>query len=101
RVDTSVQPEVQVEGDAHLLRAVLENLIGNAWKFTSKTENARIEFGSALGTNKELICYVRDNGAGFDMKYADKLFGPFQRLHSENDFAGTGVGLATVQRVIH
>jgi len=95
-------------GDARLLRAVLENLLGNAWKFTSKRANARIEFGTLQPSNPgkagqagETVYFVRDNGAGFDMAYADKLFGPFQRLHRTTEFPGTGIGLATVQRIIH
>jgi signal transduction histidine kinase len=85
-------------GDRHLLNVALTNLIGNAWKFTSRREEARVEVGRHPG--KEPTFFVRDNGAGFDMAYADKLFAPFQRLHSRSEFEGTGVGLATVQRVI-
>jgi PAS domain S-box-containing protein len=104
------QPERQVEfviadgmiavGDAHLLRVMLENLLGNAWKFTGRQASARIEFGSTEG---EGIClyFVRDNGAGFDMDYADKLFTAFHRLHRSTEFDGTGIGLATVQRIVH
>jgi PAS domain S-box-containing protein len=87
-------------GDPHLLRAMLENLIGNAWKFTARHETARIEFGLTTTGDKPTY-YVRDNGAGFDMAYADKLFVPFQRLHAYNEFAGTGIGLSIVQRIIH
>ncbi len=87
------------EGDKNLLRLVLENLLGNAWKFTSKQPRARIEFG-ATRTNGQTIYFVQDNGAGFDTTYAHKLFNPFQRLHSPDEFEGTGIGLATVQRII-
>ena len=82
-----------------LLRVVMNNLIANAWKFTGKTEMAQIEFG-AEETKGQRIFFVRDNGAGFDMTYANKLFSPFQRLHSEGEFKGTGIGLAIVSRII-
>ena len=89
-----------VEGDRGLLRVACENLLENAWKFTGKTPVARIEVGATIEASR--TCYfVRDNGAGFDMAYADKLFGAFQRLHGTNEFPGTGIGLATVQRVLH
>ena len=87
-------------GDARLLRVVMENLLGNAWKFTAKQACARIEFGHTEMEGKP-VYFVRDNGAGFDMAYADRLFGAFQRLHSTAEFEGTGIGLATVQRIIH
>lgn len=87
------------QGDSHLLRIVLQNLLGNAWKFTSKRAEARIEMG-LLRANGQSAYFVRDNGAGFDPAYADRLFGAFQRLHGVEDFPGTGIGLATVQRVI-
>lgn len=87
-------------GDTRLLRVVLENLMGNAWKFTSKKENACIELGSLQQGDGKLAYFVKDNGAGFDMSYVDKLFGAFQRLHSRTEYPGTGIGLATVQRII-
>jgi PAS domain S-box-containing protein len=94
-------PRLTVQGDPRLLGIALENLLGNAWKYTSKRSDARIEFwGTALPQEGERIFYVRDNGAGFDMRYADKLFGAFQRLHGASEFEGTGVGLATVQRIL-
>jgi signal transduction histidine kinase len=88
-----------VEGDPALLRAVLQNLMGNAWKFTRQRASARIEFGFAEEAG-ERTYYVRDNGAGFEMSYADKLFGAFQRLHRQDEFPGIGIGLATVQRIV-
>lgn len=87
-------------GDPRLLRIVLENLLGNAWKFTAKTSSPRIEFG-ARNEGRERVFFVRDNGAGFEMQYAGKLFAPFQRLHRVAEYPGTGIGLATVQRIIH
>ncbi len=95
-----VQPGVVAEGDKNLLRIVLENLLNNAVKFTGKVAEPTIEFGSAE-KDSETAYFVRDNGAGFDMAYADKLFAPFQRLHLATEFPGTGIGLATVQRVIN
>jgi PAS domain S-box-containing protein len=100
RVEWVIAPQVTVNGDRGLLRVVVQNLIGNAWKYSSKRENARIEFGVGEGEGRP-ACFVRDNGAGFDMAYADKLFGAFQRLHSPGEFPGTGIGLATVKRIIH
>lgn len=91
---------IRAESDQHLLRVLLENLLGNAWKFTAKRPLARIEFGMAEH-NRQPSYFVRDNGAGFDMAYADKLFGAFQRLHSQAEFKGIGIGLATVQRIVH
>ena len=87
-----------VKGDEKLLRIMLENLLSNAWKFTSKKTDALITF-DRMGDRPEVF-YIADNGAGFDMRYADKLFGAFQRLHQTSEFPGTGVGLATVQRII-
>ena len=113
RVDWVIAPGLQAEADANLIQSVLENLLGNAWKFTGKEPAARIEFGAgAAGEPKSglkpgprppaaPVFFVRDNGAGFDMTYAGKLFGAFQRLHAATEFPGTGVGLASVQRVIH
>jgi light-regulated signal transduction histidine kinase (bacteriophytochrome) len=83
-----------------LLRIAIENLLENAWKFTGKQPNARIEFGVTQVQNEPTF-FVRDNGAGFDMTYVGRLFGPFQRLHPQAEFAGSGIGLATVQRIIH
>jgi len=100
RVEFSVQPGLNVAGDARLLRVVLENLLNNAWKFSRQRNPAHIEFG-AERLNGQNTFFVRDNGAGFDMTYVDKLFGAFQRLHSTEDYEGTGIGLATVQRIIH
>jgi light-regulated signal transduction histidine kinase (bacteriophytochrome) len=91
---------MSASGDPGLLRGVLENLISNAWKFTSKQKSARIEIGSRY-ENGATVFVVRDNGAGFDPAYAHLLFAPFQRLHKESEFPGTGVGLAVVQRIVH
>ena len=99
-VAIDIAPNLKVNGDRHLLRVVLENLLGNAWKFTSKQSDAHIEVGVA-NFGSEPAYFVRDNGAGFDAQYAGKLFGVFQRLHSDQEYPGTGVGLATVQRVIN
>ncbi len=96
----SIEQNLNPRGDPHLLQIVLENLMNNALKFTSKREQANIEFGSKR-ENAETIYFVRDNGAGFDMAYASKLFGAFQRLHAMTEFPGSGIGLATVQRIIH
>jgi signal transduction histidine kinase len=98
-VDFLIQDGIRAEADPRLLRVALENLLGNAWKFTSKQVAARIEFG-VDERQAGVIFFVRDNGAGFDMAYADKLFGVFQRLHAVTEFEGTGVGLATVRRIV-
>jgi len=95
----TIAPDQQAEGDAHLLKIVLENLLTNAWKFTRPRAVTEIEFG-ALQDGKETVYFVRDNGVGFNQKYVHKLFGAFQRLHGEDEFEGTGIGLATVQRII-
>jgi light-regulated signal transduction histidine kinase (bacteriophytochrome) len=100
RIETRIRPGVAVTGDGQLLRIAVENLLENAWKFTGRTPAPRIEFG-VTSVGGESTYFIRDNGAGFDMAYADRLFGPFQRLHLASEFPGTGVGLATVQRVIH
>ncbi|MGZ5050294.1 MAG: sensor histidine kinase [Methylobacter sp.] len=99
-VQCTIQQGLAVWGDARLLRIVLDNLLGNAWKFTGKRSEARIEFSKAMHDD-EPVYFVRDNGAGFDMAYAEKLFGAFQRLHESSEFPGTGIGLATAQRIIH
>lgn len=99
-VETIIEPGLTVCGDTELLRVVMENLLGNAWKYTSKTPDARIEFG-ATQQGSERVYSVNDNGAGFDMAYADKLFSPFQRLHTEAEFPGTGIGLSIVRRIIN
>ncbi|MBA4391541.1 MAG: hypothetical protein C0399_11485 [Syntrophus sp. (in: bacteria)] len=99
-VDVIIQEGVFVNGDAYLLQIALENLVGNAWKFTSKEVRPQFEFGTTI-KNGKAACFIRDNGAGFDMAYVDKLFGAFQRLHTSFEFPGTGIGLATVQRIIN
>ena len=99
-VDFAIDDGLIVDGDSHLLRVVIDNLLSNAWKYTSKHPTARIELGRT-GNGGKRIYFVRDDGAGFDMAHADLLFRPFQRLHRQTDFEGTGVGLATVHRIIH
>jgi signal transduction histidine kinase len=112
RVEFEIEEQAEARGDAGLLKIVLANLLGNAWKFTSALAEAKIQFGVLHQTPlsqdengekraEEKVFFVRDNGAGFDMAYAQKLFGAFQRLHSADEFPGTGIGLATVQRIIH
>jgi light-regulated signal transduction histidine kinase (bacteriophytochrome) len=105
-VEFEIQPGLIAKGDRTLLQVVLENFFNNAWKFTAKHPQAKIEFGaippgSGLASATQPTYFVRDDGAGFDMSYADKLFGPFQRLHGVQDFPGNGIGLATVQRIVH
>ena len=97
-VKITVKPGLEAECDRHLLEMVLDNLIGNAWKYTSMRDEAEIEVSSS-NDGSETVFYVRDNGAGFEMEYANKLFGTFQRLHG-SEFEGTGIGLATVQRIV-
>ena len=99
QVEVFIEPGMQVQGDATLLRVALENLLGNAWKYTGKCREPRIRFERTEHEGRPAFI-VRDNGAGFDMRFADRLFGVFQRLHSANDFQGTGVGLASVRRII-
>ena len=108
-ITCTIEPGMTVPGDENLLRILLANLIENAWKYTSRQNKAEIQFARedeadprspADARSRPIFC-VRDNGVGFDMAYADKLFGAFQRLHAEQDFPGTGIGLATVQRIVH
>jgi light-regulated signal transduction histidine kinase (bacteriophytochrome) len=98
-VEFVIAPGLEAQADAQLMRTVLENLLGNAWKFTSGRSHARIEFGRTQANGGSAF-FVRDNGAGFDPAHAGRLFGAFQRLHGAAEFSGTGVGLASVQRVI-
>jgi light-regulated signal transduction histidine kinase (bacteriophytochrome) len=98
-VTTTIASPLVVRGDPRLLRIALDNLVGNAWKFTARTANPTIELATTE-RDGETVYVVRDNGAGFDMAYAQKLFAPFQRLHQVDEFAGTGIGLATVKRII-
>jgi light-regulated signal transduction histidine kinase (bacteriophytochrome) len=98
-VKTAVQQGCHANADKGLMQVVLQNLLRNAWKFTGHKESSRIEFACIL-IGSQPVYFVRDNGAGFDQRMADKLFKPFQRLHTENEFSGTGIGLATVQRII-
>lgn len=100
QVEFMIAPEIWVNGDAQLLRIALDNLFENAWKFTSKREHARIEFGKIPPSGEAHLYFIRDNGAGFDMAYSAKLFNTFQRLHDARDYPGTGIGLTTVQRVM-
>jgi signal transduction histidine kinase len=99
RVELRMPEQVPADADRRLMRILLDNLLGNAWKFTSKVESARVEFGVDDG-GPEPVYFVRDNGAGFDMAFAQNLFAPFRRLHTEAEFPGTGIGLATVYRVV-
>jgi signal transduction histidine kinase len=99
KVEFIADGDLVVDGDATLLRALLDNLLGNAWKFTAKRDGARIGLGR-MERDGVPVFFVRDNGAGFNMEYASRLFAPFQRLHSDGEFAGTGIGLATVRRIV-
>lgn len=100
QVDVTIEPDLIINADPQMVRIAMQNLIDNAWKYTGKTARPRIEVGSSPN-GRARVFHVRDNGAGFDMRYADKLFGAFQRLHSRQEFDGTGVGLATVRRIVH
>ena len=99
QVRFTIEPGLKDNVDPRLIRALLENLLGNAWKYTRKTPEAQISF-VALDINGERVYCIRDNGAGFDMEKSDQLFEPFQRLHASGEFSGTGVGLATVKRIV-
>jgi len=99
RVDLVIEERLAGEGDARLLTAVFDNLLGNSWKFTNGVDCPKVEVGRRM-ENGRSVFFVRDNGAGFDQAYASKLFGAFQRLHSPSEFEGSGIGLATVQRII-
>jgi len=94
-----IQPDMIANVDKNLMEIALHNLLDNAWKYSRNENVAKIEFGTIIEEDKT-IYFIRDNGVGFDMKYVDKLFGAFQRLHSTSEFEGTGIGLATVQRII-
>lgn len=100
QIDISIEPGLGARGDARLLRVAIENLFGNAWKFTRDKAEPRVAFGRSQSAD-ETVFFVRDNGVGFDMAHSAQLFVPFQRLHTDSEFEGTGIGLATVQRVIH
>jgi signal transduction histidine kinase len=99
-VAVEIGPAPQVRADRELLKIALTNLLDNAWKYTGKSDAARIEFG-ARAQDGETVYFVKDNGVGFDPRYADKLFGAFQRLHAPGEFPGSGIGLATVARIVH
>ena len=99
-VSFAIEKPVQALADRRLIRTVLENLLDNAWKFTSRRDDGSIEFGTAPSGDAAVCCYVRDNGAGFDPAYAGRLFQPFQRLHAARDFPGTGTGLAAVRQIV-
>jgi light-regulated signal transduction histidine kinase (bacteriophytochrome) len=99
-VDVTVREGINVKGDPYLMRIALDNLMENAWKFTARGPRPKIEFGS-IDRDGETINFIKDDGVGFDMAYVDKLFGAFERLHTSHEFPGTGIGLATVRRIIH
>ncbi|MHB9031332.1 MAG: sensor histidine kinase [Candidatus Latescibacterota bacterium] len=99
KVEVFIQEGMTAEGDEHLLRQVLQNLLGNAWKYTAHREVARIRFLEERKEGRRIFC-VEDNGAGFDMNYAENLFVPFRRLHTDSEFPGTGIGLSIAKRII-
>jgi signal transduction histidine kinase len=99
-IEVVIQPGLNIEADSSLMRIVMTNMLGNAWKFTRKTDKARIEIG-VMDNSGQKVYFVRDNGAGFDQSHADKLFVAFQRLHSTEEYEGTGIGLATISRIVH
>jgi light-regulated signal transduction histidine kinase (bacteriophytochrome) len=99
QVEVRITGDLATEGDPGLLRVLIQNLLDNAWKFTRNEQQASIEIGRQM-RDGEVVFHVRDNGVGFDMAYAGKLFGVFQRLHAQKDFEGSGVGLATAQRIV-
>jgi signal transduction histidine kinase len=101
KVDCLIAEGLSARGDERLIHAMLENLLGNAWKFTARRKKAKIQFGSERTAEGETVFSVRDNGAGFNMEHVGKLFHAFQRLHTVREFPGNGIGLATVQRIIH
>jgi len=100
-VEFVIAEGITANGDPRVLKQVLENLPGNACKFTARRDIAHVEFGTASQSDGGVTYFVRDNGAGFDMAYGDRLFGVFQHLHSDKEFPGTGIGLARVERIIH
>jgi light-regulated signal transduction histidine kinase (bacteriophytochrome) len=100
QLDIIIQNNIQARGDANLLPIVIENLMENAWKFSAKQEVSQIEIGCEPDANGQPIYFVKDNGAGFDMSNAEKIFTAFERLHSAAEFPGTGIGLATVKRIV-
>jgi light-regulated signal transduction histidine kinase (bacteriophytochrome) len=101
KVSFRIAPNIVADGDERLLYVLLENLLGNAWKFTQNHPTATIEFGVTTGESDEQVYFVRDDGAGFNMEFASHLFGAFHRLHTDSEFEGTGIGLATAQRIVH